>query len=166
MPVERVIYRVKRPSNDECNECDTNAVRPHQRDQEADADADLEGAEVMEQMLVVRRKVDQGAEGAWQQQRPQSEDQHEAADNRRRDRDTHPLPAFRGVTPRAHVLASLSTIEPVSALAPAASAGGGVLLQVPSTEPMITKGKPIARPMVSGSSKTIAPRRMATAGLT
>jgi len=67
MPVERVIYRVKRPGNDECNESDTNAVRPHQRNQEADADADLEGAEVMEQMLVVRRKVDQGAEGAWQQ---------------------------------------------------------------------------------------------------
>ena len=40
MPVERVIYRVKRPGNDECNESDTNAVRPHQRDQEADADAD------------------------------------------------------------------------------------------------------------------------------
>jgi hypothetical protein len=53
-----------------------------------------------------------------------------------------------------------------SSLAPTASAGAGVLRHVPSTEPMMTRGKPIASPMVSGSSRTIAPSRIATAGLT
>ena len=58
MPVERVIDRMNCPSDDEANERDADAVRPDQREQHADADADLEGADVMEQMLVVGRKVD------------------------------------------------------------------------------------------------------------
>jgi hypothetical protein len=47
MPVERVIDRMNCPSDDEANERDADAVRPHQREQHADADADLEGADVM-----------------------------------------------------------------------------------------------------------------------
>jgi hypothetical protein len=63
MPVERVIDRMNCPSDDEADEGDADAVRPHQREQHADTEADLEGADVMEQMLVVRRKVDKGVKG-------------------------------------------------------------------------------------------------------
>lgn len=47
MPVERVIDRMNCPSDDEANERDADAVRPHQREQHADTDADLEGADGM-----------------------------------------------------------------------------------------------------------------------
>jgi hypothetical protein len=47
MPVERVIDRMNCPSDDEADEGDADAVRPHQREQHADTDADLEGADVM-----------------------------------------------------------------------------------------------------------------------
>lgn len=64
MPVERVIDRMNCPSDDEANERDADAVRPHQREQHADTD--LEGADVMQQMLVVGRKVDNASnERGW-----------------------------------------------------------------------------------------------------
>jgi hypothetical protein len=60
MPIERVIDGVNCSGDDEANECDADALRSDQRDQHASADADLEGADVIEQMQVVGRKVDQG----------------------------------------------------------------------------------------------------------